>query len=315
MLSKPASNAERKQKINMFFKTVDPASAPPHATSLPPPQKTIEKNKERNKRVTFTGEQKTVPRPGNVNEIISNFQHIGGTTYKDLNGIRSLTRSGEIVSHKYDVIDGMIFPALDSKTLPPPSEREIGKIYLDPKIMSAVRATSLGKNGWAMNQLCSLCPYMKRSGLSIAKYPHIIGGPSTICGDCNKEGGFHLRRQNILCIKCVSSNVEKPKYAHHPLKLGGKDKSLCAEHSKKADSYAPLSSKKCSQCGKDYYRCVEHTPIEKLDVKICRCCFQTVVNPKAYSQGERFCSSCRQADPSKQSKLRIEKVVGPLITN
>ena len=315
MLSKPASNAERKQTITMFFKTADPASAPPHAPSLPPPQKTIEKKKERKKAVKFTDEQKIVPRPENANEIISNFQHIEGTRYKDPNGIRSLARPDEIVIHKYDVIGGIIYPALDSKTLPPQDEREKGKIYLDPKIMSAMRATSLGKNGWAMNRLCSLCPYMKRSGLSIANYPHFSGGPKTICGDCNKEGEFNTRNQNPLCIKCVSSNVDKPKYAHYPLTLGGKDKSLCAEHSKKADSHAPKSTKKCSQCGKNYYFCVEHTPIEKLDVQICRCCFQTGVDGKLYSQGERFCSSCRQADPSKQSKLRIEKVVTPLITN
>ena len=329
MLSKPASNAERKQKITMFFKRADPASVPsvpsvpPHAPSNvtpappppPPPQKTIEKKKERKKRVTFTDDQKIVPRPGNVNEIIQGFQHIEGTRYKNTNGMRSLARLNENVIHKYDVIDGRIFPALDSKTIPPQHEREVGQIYLNPKIMSAVKATSLGKNGcWVMDRLCQLCPYMKRSGLSQANFPHFIGGPVTICGDCNKEAGFNTRNQNRLCTKCVSSKLGNPKFANYSLTPGGKGKSLCMEHSKEEGSYAPQSKKKCPQCDKESQVCVDHTPIENLSVYICRCCFQTVVNSKLYSQGERFCSSCRQADPTKQIKLRIEKVVGPLIT-
>ena len=112
---------------------------------FPPPQKTIEKKKERNKPVKFTDDQKIVPRPENVNEIISNFQHIEGTRYKDPNGIRSLARTDEIVIHQYDVIDGIIYPALDSKTIPPPSEREIGQIYLTSKNNVGGEGNIIGK--------------------------------------------------------------------------------------------------------------------------------------------------------------------------
>ena len=206
---------------------------------------------------------------------------------------------------RFTVLNGLLFPLLAAMRLPPATKDRVdGALY---PTADKLRCGKWSSKGEKLVLQCAHCVYIACAAVSQATYPLEEGGEKSVCAKCRDAAGA-VKMLERPCTNCGQST------ANHPSEPGGKDKRLCTNCAKDAETYAPRNTYKPCKCSppKRFNTCFICCPSDKLCAEMCHCCRKKIVGQKKYRLGERFCGDCRVMNPE-QKKIRIEELVRQLI--